>query len=129
MLPTLLQGRRRIVAAALAVAVMTMAAVTGTQGWAAASVPTDEPWSPFTMTWRETGAGLGPNGAPGTELFRLEYTDRRHFRSTLLENPSVPDAVGSTWTFDGRTSTFRDARHGTETVTPYNADELTVPAE
>ena len=51
------------------------------------------------------------------------------FRQTLLENPAVPDAVGSTSTFDGRTSTSRDARHGVTRVTPYQPDELTVPAE
>lgn len=124
MKPLLLRDRRRIVTAALVVAVA-IAAVTG--GWAAAQVA--EPWPSFVMTWRETGVGLGPNGAPGTQLFRLEYTNRRQFRTTLLENPSVPSAVGSTWTFDGRASTFRDARHGKEVVQPFNPDEFTVPDE
>lgn len=123
MSPLLLRSRQRIVAAALAIAAV--AAVTAT----AASAQAREPWPAFTMTWRETGAGLGPNGATGTQLFRLEYTDRRHFRTTLLENPSLPSAVGSTWTFDGRTSMFHDARHGKDVVMPFTSDELTVPDE
>lgn len=81
------------------------------------------------MTYQETARGLGLNGAMGTQRLRLEYTDRRHFRTTLGDNPSVPAAVGSTWSFAGDRSTFYDALHGVSRSTPYRPDEFTVPAD
>ena len=123
---------RQCVITVVGIAVALLALVAATlygYGRASVSAQSAESWPAFTMTWRETGNGLGLNGARGTQLFRLEYTDRRHFRTTLLENPTVPDAVGSTWIFDGQKSTFHDARHQRDQVTTYKPDELTVPAE
>lgn len=91
--------------------------------------PPAEPWPPFTMVWGETARGLGMNGATGSQTFRLEYRDRRHFRTTLLENAAVPDAVGSTWTFDGTASIFYDARHKQSQTRPFAPNEETVPAQ
>lgn len=106
---------------------------------AASAAPVTEPWPPFVMTYRETANGLGLNGAQGTQRFRLEYTDRRHFRTTLISNAAVPGAVGSTWTFAGTVSTFHDAVHAHDMVNDLAkvpapnggqpADGLTVPAD
>jgi hypothetical protein len=121
------RGRRYFSVALAIVAVLTVAvAAARTGGGAAAQV--GEPWPAFTMTWRETANNLGWNGTQGTQVFRLEYTDRRHWRVTMLENPALPGAVGATWTFDGRTSTFHDPRRDTDEVHPYGPDEVTVPS-
>jgi hypothetical protein len=88
-----------------------------------------EPWPPFTMVWRETARGLGFNGAMGTQVLRLEYTDRHHFKVTLLENPQLPEVAGSTWVFDGSASSVTDARIGKPVVTSFQAGERTVPSE
>lgn len=92
------------------------------------SAAADEPWPPFVMVYRDTARGYGPNGSMGTQVFRLDYRDSRHFRSVLLEHSAVPEAVGLTQTFDGRQSTFADPRFGVR-VTPYAPHERTVPAD
>jgi hypothetical protein len=89
----------------------------------------EEPWPAFVMVYRETAYGLGLNGAPGTQRFRLEYTDRHHFRTTLISNSALPSAVGSTWTFAGHMSTVHDAVHAYDQVNTFGADGVTVPAE
>lgn len=119
--------RRRLLPAFLVLATMAGVTLTTTHGSAASANQAVEPWPAFTMVWRDTGVGLGLNGASGTQLFRLEYTDRRHFRTTLLEHSAMPGVVGSTWEFNGSASIFRDARIGREHRTPYGPDELTVP--
>ena len=87
----------------------------------AAQVSTPQPgmapptqWPAFTMVWLETAAGLGRNGAVGTQRLRLEYTDQRHFRITLLDHSEEPGAggqkqgiVGTTWTVDGTRSIYK----------------------
>lgn len=121
------RGRRHL--AALAVVAATTLAVAVARIGEGASAQAGEPWPSFTMTWRETANGLGWNGAKGTQVFRLEYTDRRHFRVALLENPALPGVVGATWTFDGRNSTFHDPRRDKDEVWTYGPDEFTVPDE
>lgn len=120
--------RRRLVTIVALIGAATIGLVIA-RGWTAASAQATEPWPSFTMTWRETANGLGLNGAKGTQLFRLEYTDRRHFRTTLLENPTVPDAVGSTWTVGGDRSVFDNVRHKVRTATNFKPDEYSVPSE
>lgn len=128
---TSLHIHRCLLSTLLVLATMAGVALTATHGSAASSNQAVEPWPAFTMVWRDTGLGLGLNDATGTQLFRLEYTDRRHFRTTLLEHSAMPGVVGSTWEFtwefDGSASIFRDARSGKDHVTLYGPDELTVP--
>lgn len=112
-------GAAAIVAAALL--------VTG-PGLAGLRAAPDEPWPPFVMVYRDTAKGYGLNGAVGTQVFRVEYSNRRNFRSVLLEHSAVPEAVGLTQTFDGRQSTFADPRFGVRT-TSYAPDQATVPAD
>ena len=47
----------------------------------------------------------------------------------MIENPTVPGAIGATWAFDGNASTFHDPRRDKDEVHPYGPDELTVPSE
>lgn len=60
-----------------------------------------EPWPPFVMEYKETAKGFGPNGSVGEQVTRLEYTDRRHFKLTILAHPGGEGFVGRSWTFDG----------------------------
>lgn len=69
------------------------------------------------------GRRLGKNGAPGTQVFRLEYTDRRHWRLTLLENPNVPEAVGSVDELDGNRLVGYDAKLKERRVSELPAEE------
>lgn len=131
MVQTLLVGRRRLAAAVLATVVVAVMTVIVTRGWVTASAQAAEPWPAFTMTWRETGVGLGLNGVRGTQLLRLEYIDRRHYRLTLLENPAVPDAVGSTSAINGNVATSYNARFGRSTtqVLSDKPNEFAAPAD
>src|SRR5216684_2127100 len=44
---------------------------------------------PLVMVWRDA-SNYGINGTPGSQLFRLDYTDRCHQRLTLLEHSALP---------------------------------------
>jgi hypothetical protein len=91
--------------------------------------PSAEPWPPFVMVYRETSKGLGKNGAVGTALVRLEYTDRHHFRTIVLEEPNSPGAVGSTSTYDGRTTVNHRPGYSPDQITSWGTGDPTVPAK
>jgi len=57
---------------------------------------------PLVMVWRDT-ANYGPNGTPGSQIFRLDYTDRCHQRLTLLEHSGWSGIVNIYTQLDGRT--------------------------
>jgi hypothetical protein len=82
------------------------------------------------MVYRETRNRLGAKGLPDTQLIRLEYTDRRHWRDTILENPNVPEAVGSWSELNGLTSKAFDAKLKRDTEGTYAPDEpINAPAD
>ncbi len=89
----------------------------------------DEPWPPFVMVVDDTEDGYGWNGAPATQRFRVEYTDRRHFTVTLISNPTLPGVVGSGGSFNGDKSVSYDALHRETRTTFYGPAEYTVPFE
>lgn len=127
------RDRRAILAAGLALAAAAAIGVTvSAQGRPGVGPqPTDEPWPSFTMVYRETAKGLGPNGSTGSQVFRVEYRSRRNWHVTLIVNTAAPDAVGSTWSYDGATSTFVDKRHGGFVFQARHGpqDALKVPAD
>ena len=90
---------------------------------------TAEPWPPFVMVYRVTEERPGLNGATRWEVFRLDYADRRHHETTLLENPAAPHAAGSVWSYDGRTSMFRDHQHNWTRIQRYAPDAPQVVPE
>lgn len=120
---------RRYVPILAALLVIAISGIILTNGSGVVTAQSVEPWPAFVMTYRVTAPGFGLNGAVGTQRFRLEYTDRRHFRTTLIEDAALPGAVGSTWAFDGTASTFHDTRHGADQVAPYTSSQATVPAD
>jgi hypothetical protein len=67
------------------------------------AVRVDQPWPPFVMVYRETSTDLA-TGQPFMQVLRLEYRNRHHFTTTLLEHLTAPFLVGSRWTTDGNTS-------------------------
>ena len=69
----------------------------------------------LVMVWRDA-ANYGINGTPGSQTFRLDYTDRCHQRVTLLEHSALPDVAGSFTQFDGRTEITHDPRHRPDDV-------------
>lgn len=70
---------------------------------------------PLVMVWRDT-ANYGINGTPGSQTFRLDYTDRCHQRVTLLEHTALPDVAGSYTQVDGQTEITHDPRHRPDEV-------------
>lgn len=80
-----------------------------TQTRAADADAAPEPWPAFTMIYREDADGLGINGARGYQRIRVEYTNRRSFKATVLEHSAAPEVVGSTVVYDGQTSTHYNA--------------------
>jgi hypothetical protein len=123
------EARRYLAPATLAIVIAVAVTVGVARARGGVPDPVSEPWPAFTMTWRETANNLGWNGTKGTQAFRLEYTDRHHFRVTMIENSALPQAIGATWAFDGTTSTFHDPRRDKDEVHPYGPDEATVPSE
>ncbi len=79
------------------------------------------PWPPFTMTYRDTRRGVGVGGVDETRVYRVDYTDRRHFRVTLLENQTMPRAVGFTTIVDGHRVLTHDPA-GQDTVSEVTTD-------
>ena len=69
----------------------------------------------LVMVWRDA-ANYRINGTPGSQTFRLDYTDRCHQRVTLLEHSALPDVAGSFTQFDGRTEITHDPRHRPDDV-------------
>jgi len=67
-----------------------------------------EPWPSFTMVYRDDTFGA----SPFTQVFRLTYTDSRHYTTVLSAHSRVPEAVGWTHTLDGNVSHTRDSRLG-----------------
>lgn len=87
-----------------------------------------EPWPAFVMVYRDA-ARVEPSGRMVTQVFRLEYSDARHFRTTLLQHSDDPSVVGYTQVFDGTVSTTHDPRLGSVASRTYRPDEWTVPAD
>jgi len=70
----------------------------------------------MVMVWRDV-ANYGINGTLGSQIFRLDYTDRCHQRLTLLEHSALPGIVGFYTQFDGRTKTTHDPHVGDDVQT------------
>ncbi|SRR6266542_5941369 len=82
--------------------------VLGAEGWSllarqvAPSNVGRQDFRPLVMVWRDS-ANYGINGTPGSQLFRLDYTDRCHQRLTLLEHSAWSGIADFYTQFDGPT--------------------------
>ncbi len=103
-------------------------AVAATNGAASPVIPATESWPPFVLVYQDTQTDRA-TGASGITRFQLEYTDRRHWRATLIDNPERPDTVGSTWVFDGDTMSSYDTHFNRQRVTTYGPDQQLIMDE
>jgi hypothetical protein len=78
------------------------------------------------MVWRDA-ANYGINGTPGSQLFRLDYTDRCHQRLTLLEHSALPGIAGFFTQFDGRTKITHDPAQGRDDVQTLDPNDCWPP--
>ena len=81
---------------------------------------------PLVMVWRDA-ANYGINGTPGSQTFRLDYTDRCHQRVMLLEHSALPGVAGFYTQFDGRTETTHDPRRRPDDVRTIEPHECWPP--
>jgi hypothetical protein len=78
------------------------------------------------MEFTQTGP-FGPNGATGDQVMRLNYTDRTHFKLTVLAHPGGADVAGRSWTFDGDKVIIFRPPNSTTTGTSPGPDGGAVP--
>lgn len=70
----------------------------------------------FTMVYTQGKYGLGENGKFGTARYEVNYTDRYHWKVTLLESDTMPEANGSWGSYDGVELKGYYAQMGMETA-------------
>jgi hypothetical protein len=81
---------------------------------------------PLVMVWRDV-ANYGINGTLGSQIFRLDYTDRCHERLTLLEHSALPSLAGFYTQFDGPTRTTHDPGQARDDVQPLDPNDCWPP--
>jgi hypothetical protein len=91
---------------------------------------TPEPWPSFVMVYRDTVGSALAADPPTTQTFRLVYTDRRNFVSTVLAHSKLPSGIGYTQTVSATRSSVVDPRFGTVQSAAIGPDEpRTVPSD
>lgn len=65
-----------------------------------------EPWPPFTIVYRVEGHFHGLDQPTIYDVWRVNYADRNHWETELLESSRDPDQVGTRKQFEG--STYRE---------------------
>ncbi len=117
--PGLRRRSWRLAALLLATLVLTVAGMTAIRAIAAKP----EPWPAFTMVYKDTEqTGSGEV----SQVFRITYTDSRHYTTVLLSHSTVPAAVGWTNVRDGDVSRTTDPRLGVVSESA-NAEDGLVP--
>lgn len=90
--------RTLVLVGLLAVAVCLVVATGASAGFRQPTVQ----WPAFTMVYEDWRYGLGVNGAPGTQQFKLVYDDATHWRYDILAHSAAPERVGAWASYDGK---------------------------
>jgi hypothetical protein len=87
-------------------------------------------FAPFVISKEAWNAQLSSVG-PGTELFRIEYTNRQNWTVTLLSHSANPAMNGTKWSHEGGTLTIVDTwRSWTrQTQTEATVDQWIMPGQ
>lgn len=85
-----------------------------------------EPWPPFVMVFKEPTGGSGAGGSVDSfQVTRLDYKDRQHWRTVILEHSAFPRTAWMTITLEGNLLSF----HNSDVSPPWQDSSRVVPRE